>query len=122
MADWPAGLHVSLPGLSAFGSGTGDAAGHAAASLSRSMRGNTMSETTMLRHVVMFGFKDGTTAAEIDEIVRRFAGLKDEVPDIEAFEYGENNSPERLNDGLSHCFLLTFPSTQARDAYLPHPR
>ncbi len=81
-----------------------------------------MSETTMLRHVVMFGFKDGTSAAEIDEIVRRFAGLKDEVPDIEAFEYGENNSPEGLNDGLSHCFLLTFPSTQARDAYLPHPR
>lgn len=80
-----------------------------------------MSEPKMLRHVVMLGFKNGTTPAEIDEIIRRFGALKNEVPDIEAFEYGENNSPEGLNDGLSHCFLLTFATKDARDAYLPHP-
>ena len=80
-----------------------------------------MSEPKMLRHVVMFGFKDGMTVDEIDEIIRRFAALENEVPDIEAFECGENNSPEGLNDGLSHCFLLTFATKEARDAYLPHP-
>jgi hypothetical protein len=80
-----------------------------------------MPEPKMLRHVVMLGFKEGTTAAEIEEIIRRFSALKNEVPDIEAFECGENNSPESLNDGLSHCFLLTFATEEARDAYLPHP-
>ena len=81
-----------------------------------------MTETAKLRHVVMFGFREGTTADETAEIVRRFAALQDQVPGIEAFEWGENNSPEGLNHGLSHCFLLTFGSNEARDAYLPHPQ
>lgn len=80
-----------------------------------------MTGTDQLRHVVMFGFKDGTTAEETREIVRRFAELQNLVPGIEAFEWGENNSPEGLNHGLSHCFLLTFATAAARDAYLPHP-
>ena len=80
-----------------------------------------MSEHERLRHVVMFGFKSGTTPAEIAEIARRFTALRELVPGIEAFEWGENNSPENLNNGLSHCFIATFPTLQARDAYLPHP-
>ena len=80
-----------------------------------------MSAQKLLRHVVMFGFKDGTCQTEIDEIIRRFVALKDEVPGIEALEHGENNSPEGLNNGLTHCFLLTFATIEARDTYLPHP-
>ena len=78
-------------------------------------------DKTRLRHVVLFGFKDGTTEADIDEIVRRFAALADSVPDIQAFEWGVNNSPEGINRGHTHCFVLTFASEAARDAYLPHP-
>lgn len=74
-----------------------------------------------LRHIVMFGFREGTTADELAEIVRRFAALQSEVPGIEAFEWGENNSPEGKANGLTHCFVLTFASEAARDAYLPHP-
>ena len=80
-----------------------------------------MSGGEKLRHVVMFGFKAGTTEAEIGEIVRRFAELSDLVPGIEAFEWGVNNSPEGKSQGRTHCFLLTFGSEAARDAYLPHP-
>jgi len=80
-----------------------------------------MAETQELRHVVMFGFKTGTSPEEVAEIVCRFTALKDLVPGIEAFEWGENNSPEGLNQGLSHCFFLCFATAAARDAYLPHP-
>lgn len=76
---------------------------------------------TQLRHVVLFGFKAETTYAEITEIVRRFARLRDLVPGITSFEWGVNNSPEGKNQGLTHCFTLTFESDSARDAYLPHP-
>lgn len=76
---------------------------------------------SILRHAVMLGFKEGTTQAEIDELVRRFHGLQEEVPGIEAFEWGVNNSPEGLANGLSHFFLLDFASEEARDTYLPHP-
>ena len=74
-----------------------------------------------LRHVVMFGFTDETTPDQVDEIVARFAALKDLIEGIDSFEWGPNVSPEGLNQGLSHCFLLTFATEAARDAYLPHP-
>lgn len=80
-----------------------------------------MTSQAKLRHVVMFGFKDRTTDADIAEIVRRFAALRDVVPGIDDFEWGVNNSPEGKNQGRTHCFTLTFGSTEARDAYLPHP-
>ena len=74
-----------------------------------------------LRHIVLFGFKDGTTQADVMEIACRFAELRDLIPGISDFEWGENNSAEGKNQGLSHCFMLTFDTEDARDAYLPHP-
>ena len=74
-----------------------------------------------LRHVVLFGFGEQTSPAEIAEVIRRFAGLKALIPGIEDFEWGENASPEGLHQGHSHAFLLTFASAEARDAYLVHP-
>ena len=77
--------------------------------------------TAKLRHVVLFGFKTGADPTRIDELVARFGALKDKVPGIEAFEWGVNNSPEGKAQGHTHCFMLTFESEAARDAYLPHP-
>ena len=77
--------------------------------------------STKLRHVVMFGFKAAAGEAQVDELIARFRALESLVPDIDAFEWGANNSPEGLNQGHTHAFTLTFPSEAARDAYLPHP-
>ncbi|MFM8743626.1 MAG: Dabb family protein, partial [Cytophagales bacterium] len=43
------------------------------------------------------------------------------IPGITSFEYGVNNSPENLNKGFTHVYLLTFKDAQSRDSYLPHP-
>jgi hypothetical protein len=40
---------------------------------------------------------------------------------IKDFEWGKNTSPENLNQGLTHCFLVTFSSDKDRDTYLVHP-
>lgn len=77
--------------------------------------------TTKLRHVVLFGFKAGAGATQVDELIKRFGALKDKVPGIEAFEWGVNSSPEGKAEGHTHCFVLTFENEAARDAYLPHP-
>ena len=74
-----------------------------------------------LRHVVLFGFGKAHSSAAIAEVIRRFAELKALVPGIDDFEWGENSSPEGLDRGHSHVFLLTFASARARDAYLVHP-
>ncbi|MFV8325659.1 Dabb family protein [Flavobacterium sp. ZS1P14] len=75
----------------------------------------------VLRHVVMFGWKEGTDAAYVTKIVTALGNLQYKIPTIKAFEWGTNNSPENLNNGLTHCFVLTFSSESDRDAYLIHP-
>ena len=75
----------------------------------------------MLRHVVLFGFDREATEAQVAEIVRRFAALHEVIAGIEAFEWGLNESPEALSAELTHCFMLTFHSADARDAYLVDP-
>jgi hypothetical protein len=75
----------------------------------------------VLRHVVMFGWKEGTDAAYITKVVTALSDLKHKIPTIKSFEWGTNNSPENLNNGLTHCFILTFSSESDRDAYLIHP-
>ncbi len=84
---------------------------------------NAQQHTTsqLLRHVVMFGWKAGTDTTAINTIVTVFKGLPSKIDLIKSFEYGTNNSPEGLNKGLTHCFLVTFSSEADRDAYIVHP-
>ena len=76
---------------------------------------------SVLRHVVTFKFKESASEAQIKEVVDAFRALKTKIPEIRAFEWGTNNSPENLNQGLTHCFLVTFSSEKDRDDYLVHP-
>jgi Stress responsive A/B Barrel Domain len=73
-----------------------------------------------LRHVVLFKFKDSASKEQVEKLVNEFRGLSKKIPTIAEFEYGVNNSPEGLNEGLTHCFLVTFKTEKDRDAYLPH--
>lgn len=83
--------------------------------------GKTVKQTNMLRHVVMFQFNEKATAADMQKVVDAFRALPSRIPLIKGFEWGVNNSPEKLNQGLTHCFFLTFASAADRDAYLVHP-
>jgi hypothetical protein len=75
----------------------------------------------VLRHVVLFKFKDGTTEEDIQKVVDAFTALPSKIDVIKSIEWGTNNSPEGLDQGFTHCFFLTFASEADRDIYLPHP-
>ena len=75
----------------------------------------------LLRHVVSFKYKEGTSQEQIDGVEKAFAALKETIKEIKAFEKGTNNSPEGLNKGFKHCYLLTFHSEKDRGVYLKHP-
>lgn len=75
----------------------------------------------MLRHVVMFKFKDTSTPAEVAAVEAAFGKLPQQIKEIKAYEWGTNNSPENLNQGFTHCFLVSFASEADRAVYLPHP-
>src|SRR5450432_1038479 len=75
----------------------------------------------LLRHVVLFKFKDGTATADIKKVEDAFRALPSKIKEIKALEWGTNNSPESLNQGFTHCFFVTFSSEADRAIYLPHP-
>ncbi|MCU0338599.1 MAG: Dabb family protein [Spirosomaceae bacterium] len=75
----------------------------------------------VLRHVVLFKFKDGTATADIKKVEDAFRKLPTQIKEIKGFEWGTNNSPEGLAQGFTHCFFLTFASEADRAVYLPHP-
>jgi hypothetical protein len=74
-----------------------------------------------VRHVVVFKYKPGAPPDQIQQVTDAFRGLPKNIPGIIAFEDGINNSPEGKNLGFTHVYLVTFESSEARDAYLPHP-
>lgn len=74
----------------------------------------------MLRHAVLFKFKDASTAAEVKTVEDAFRALPSKIKEIADFEWGTNNSPENLNQGFTHCFFVSFKSEADRAVYLPH--
>lgn len=75
----------------------------------------------MLRHAVLFKFKDESSAADVKRVEDAFRALPSKIKEIKAFEWGKNNSPENLNRGFTHCFFVSFASEADRAVYLPHP-
>lgn len=78
-------------------------------------------KSAMVEHIVLFKFKPETTPEKVAEIIAAFEALPSKIKEIKSFKWGTNNSPENLNKGLTHAFILTFDSEKDRDAYLPHP-
>ncbi len=76
----------------------------------------------LLQHVVLFKFKDDAKPEDVKKVEEAFIALKSQIKEIKAVEWGLNNSPENLNQGFTHCFLVSFASEKDREIYLPHPK
>jgi hypothetical protein len=77
-------------------------------------------DKNVYRHVVMFQFKEGISKTQIAEVEDAFMALQGKIDTIVDIEFGTNVSPEGLNDGLTHCFLVTFKNKAGLEVYLPH--
>ena len=73
------------------------------------------------RHVVLFAFNEDVTKEQIKEVEVAFGNLPKKIDTIIDFEFGTNVSPENINDGLTHCFFVTFKDKAGLEVYLPHP-
>ncbi|MDA1014914.1 MAG: Dabb family protein [Planctomycetota bacterium] len=83
--------------------------------------GVKMNSGKVLRHVVLFKFKDDVEQDQIQKVVDEFGKLKDRIDVIVDYEHGTDVSVESLADGFTHCFFVTFQDEKGRDTYLPHP-
>ncbi len=75
----------------------------------------------VLKHIVLYKFKDDQTPQQVQEVVDAFAALPGKIDTVAGLQYGTNVSEENKSEGLTHCFLVTFRDAAGRDAYIKHP-
>jgi len=75
----------------------------------------------VLRHIVMYKFKDDVTPTQLKEVIDAFAMLPKKVDTIIGFEHGANVSKEGKSEGFTHVFVVTFKNEADLAAYLIHP-
>ena len=75
----------------------------------------------VLRHVVLFKFKDDASSRQVGEIENAFRTLPGKIDAICDLEWGTDVSVENRHQGFTHCFLVTFRSEADRAEYIPHP-
>ncbi len=96
----------------------------AIAIMSVSFMSNAQTKKTapkMLRHAVLFKFKDTSSPEDVKKVEDAFRALPTKIKEIAGFEWGTNNSPENLNQGFTHLFFVSFKTEKDREVYLPHP-
>jgi hypothetical protein len=72
------------------------------------------------KHAVFFKFKAGTPKADVEAVETGLAALPEKIDVIRGFEWGTNNSPEKHDQGFTHCFMFTFDSERALKEYAQH--
>jgi hypothetical protein len=75
----------------------------------------------VLRHAVFFKFKEDASDEDVQKVIEAFDALPGKIDSIKDYQAGENISSLGFDDGLTHCFLLTFADEAGRAEYLPHP-
>jgi hypothetical protein len=66
-------------------------------------------------------FSPQTKREEIADIFEALDELPQKIPGIVEIASGPYESPEGLNKGFTHAFIITFSDGEFRDAYLEHP-
>ncbi|KAK3987518.1 dabb-domain-containing protein [Cladorrhinum sp. PSN332] len=76
-------------------------------------------------HTVLFQFTPDATSEEAKAACDRFLALKETCvhptsnsPYIKSLKGGKDNSPEGLQNGITHGFVVEFESVEDRDYYV----
>ena len=73
-----------------------------------------------VKHIALIKFKAGTTESKIEALMGEIKKLRKLIPGLVDYIGGTYSSPEGMNQGFTHGFIMTFKDAAARDAYLPH--
>ena len=74
-----------------------------------------------VKHIGLIKFKGGTSQEQIDQVFSELMDVSENITGIEDYVSGQNSSPEGLDQGFTHGFVMTFADATARDSYLKHP-
>ncbi|PRY13583.1 Dabb family protein [Kineococcus rhizosphaerae] len=79
----------------------------------------------LVRHVVLFRYREEVGAQQKEEVLRRFRALagspRDGAPYVVSIEAGEQTSGEDAGGGFEHGVVVTFASEGDRNFYVGTP-
>lgn len=76
----------------------------------------------MIRHIVLTTFRPDVDESTIREIYDGLAALVDELPGAGGFIGGRSDSPEAMERGYHHGFVIDFDGPDDLAVYADHPR
>jgi hypothetical protein len=74
-----------------------------------------------VHHIVLLKFKAAASASVVANLFAALGQLRATIPGITHYCWGPYASPEGMNQGFTHAFIMTFDGSAARDVYLTHP-
>ncbi|CAN1564928.1 Stress responsive alpha-beta barrel [Paracoccaceae bacterium] len=75
----------------------------------------------MIRHIVLIRFQTTVTEARIAELFAELHQIEGKVPGTLAITSGRSESPEQIERGYMHGFVVDFADWPALQAYQDHP-
>ncbi len=75
----------------------------------------------MIRHIVLTKFKPETKEETIAALYSGLSGLTQTLTGAHNFTGGRSNSPEQIERGYKHAFVIDFDSWADLKTYADHP-
>ena len=75
----------------------------------------------MIRHIVLIRFRPSVTEARIAELFDALHQIEGKVPGLLSITSGKSESPEKIERGYLHGFVVDFADWAALQAYQDHP-
>ncbi len=75
----------------------------------------------MIRHIVLIRFQSGVSAQHIADLFTELHQIEGKVPGLLAITSGTSESPEQMERGYMHGFVVDFTDWAALQAYQDHP-
>jgi hypothetical protein len=75
----------------------------------------------MIRHIVLIRFLPSVSEAQIDDLFRELHQIRGKVPGLLDITAGKSESPEVMERGYMHGFVVDFSGWAALQAYQDHP-
>ncbi|MFY7777322.1 MAG: Dabb family protein [Elstera sp.] len=75
----------------------------------------------MIRHIVLIRFQPEVSEGQIAALLTELEEIRAQVPGILAITAGRSESPEKIERGYHHGFVVDFADWAALAAYQAHP-
>jgi quinol monooxygenase YgiN len=75
----------------------------------------------MIRHIVLIRFRPEVTESRVGTLFAELREIEEKVPGLLSITAGRSESPEQMERGYMHGFVVDFEDWEGLAAYQEHP-